>query len=194
MDCLVILQLLAHWLWTEIVFCQLCHPHYNVIDVKSEDNSYMKQMKWLHITKGLGMMYSFSGHIIHLKLLFGGRWKGEQSRHGCILNAMMLIHIANKPSCISTEIILNHGLQYMVILFLVFLLQFSLACACLAVNGDQKDALAEQGWKMSSNKTRSEVQYQFECCGFSQHNLPENDILGHPPCSNVSVPHNFNML
>ncbi|CAG5129593.1 unnamed protein product [Candidula unifasciata] len=71
---------------------------------------------------------------------------------------------------------------YMIILFLVFLLQFSLACACLAVNVGQKETLAEHGWKMSSNNTRSEVQHQFECCGFRHQELTQNDTLGHPPC------------
>ncbi|BFZ06236.1 hypothetical protein BsWGS_09275 [Bradybaena similaris] len=70
----------------------------------------------------------------------------------------------------------------MIILFLVFLLQFSLACACLAVNANQKETLAEHGWKMSSSNTRSEVQREFECCGFRDATLPQNDTLGHPPC------------
>uniref|UniRef100_A0A0B6Z3X8 Tetraspanin n=1 Tax=Arion vulgaris TaxID=1028688 RepID=A0A0B6Z3X8_9EUPU len=71
---------------------------------------------------------------------------------------------------------------YMIILFILFLLQFSLACACLAVNSEQKDSLAEHGWMMSSNLTRSEVQAQFDCCGFKLSNLPQNDPLGHPQC------------
>uniref|UniRef100_A0A0B7AX58 Tetraspanin n=1 Tax=Arion vulgaris TaxID=1028688 RepID=A0A0B7AX58_9EUPU len=75
---------------------------------------------------------------------------------------------------------------YMIILFLLFLLQFSLACACLAVNADQKDSLAEQGWKMSSSKTKGEVQREFECCGFKEANLPQSDLLGHPPCGNTT--------
>lgn len=32
----------------------------------------------------------------------------------------------------------------MVILFLLFLVQFSVACACLAVNSDQQEMLAQQ--------------------------------------------------
>ncbi|ESO93485.1 hypothetical protein LOTGIDRAFT_119219 [Lottia gigantea] len=67
---------------------------------------------------------------------------------------------------------------YMIILFLLFLLQFSLACACLAVNPDQKDDLAERGWKYASNATRTNVQDNFNCCGFKQHHVP----LNHPPC------------
>ncbi|XP_076455544.1 tetraspanin-13-like isoform X1 [Babylonia areolata] len=75
---------------------------------------------------------------------------------------------------------------YMIILFLLFLLQFALACACLAVNADQKDALAEQGWKLASDETRNDVQRQFDCCGFQNRNLPSNQSLGHPKCQGVA--------
>lgn len=75
---------------------------------------------------------------------------------------------------------------YMIILFVLFLLQFSLACACLAVNPEQKDSLAEQGWRLSSNDTRAEVQSQFDCCGFKEANIGPAKDLGHPMCNNVS--------
>ncbi|XP_005111115.1 tetraspanin-13 isoform X2 [Aplysia californica] len=75
---------------------------------------------------------------------------------------------------------------YMIILFVLFLLQFSLACACLAVNTDQKDSLAEQGWRMSGAVTRTQVQSQFNCCGFKDQDLNVEDALGHPPCAAVS--------
>lgn len=39
---------------------------------------------------------------------------------------------------------LNCISQYMLILFLLFLIQFSIACACLAVNTKQQEQLAEQ--------------------------------------------------
>lgn len=71
---------------------------------------------------------------------------------------------------------------YMIILFLLFLLQFALACACLAVNPDQKDQLAKEGWRFASNGTRSDVQRTFNCCGFEDQNLPDNESLGHPIC------------
>ncbi|GFN76004.1 cyclin-dependent kinase 4 [Plakobranchus ocellatus] len=74
----------------------------------------------------------------------------------------------------------------MIILFVLFLLQFSLACACLAVNGEQKDQLAEHGWAASSNYTRADVQSQFDCCGFRDVNLPPKERLGHPNCLNSS--------
>ncbi|KAL8610826.1 hypothetical protein ACOMHN_056681 [Nucella lapillus] len=74
----------------------------------------------------------------------------------------------------------------MIILFLLFLLQFALACACLAVNGEQKDALAEEGWMLASITTRSDVQRQFNCCGFKTQNTPSNESLGHPDCASVA--------
>lgn len=54
----------------------------------------------------------------------------------------------------------------MVILFLLFLLQFSVACACLGVNTEQQEQLAEQGWNKGGNATRARVQDTFTCCGF----------------------------
>lgn len=43
-------------------------------------------------------------------------------------------------------IFLTYFIQYMVILFMLFLIQFSVACACLAVNPDQQEKLAQQVW------------------------------------------------
>lgn len=75
---------------------------------------------------------------------------------------------------------------YMIILFLLFLIQFSLACACLAMNDDQKDALATRGWKYASNKTRYDVQSIFNCCGLARTDLPVTHIMGHPPCAGIA--------
>ncbi|XP_050293265.1 tetraspanin-31-B [Anthonomus grandis grandis] len=55
---------------------------------------------------------------------------------------------------------------YMLILFLLFLIQFSVACACLGVNESQQEQLAEQGWNRVNNATRADVQNTFTCCGF----------------------------
>jgi tetraspanin-13/31 len=72
--------------------------------------------------------------------------------------------------------------QYMIILFLVFLIQFSLACACLAVNQEQRERLAKTGWDMASQQTRNMVQIQSQCCGFK-----DQSSLSHPSCDSVSV-------
>ncbi|KYM97200.1 Tetraspanin-31 [Cyphomyrmex costatus] len=57
--------------------------------------------------------------------------------------------------------------QYMLILFLLFLIQFSIACACLAVNTKQQEQLAEQGWRRVGPDLRAKVQTTFNCCGFN---------------------------
>lgn len=67
----------------------------------------------------------------------------------------------------------------MVILFLLFLIQFSVACACLGVNIAQQEQLAEQGWRRVDNGTKMEVQEAFSCCGFDA--TVDKTIL-HPNC------------
>ncbi|XP_011497018.1 PREDICTED: tetraspanin-31-A isoform X4 [Ceratosolen solmsi marchali] len=57
---------------------------------------------------------------------------------------------------------------YMLILFLLFLIQFSIACACLAVNAKQQEQLADQGWQQVDNQLKEKVEYTFHCCGFNK--------------------------
>ncbi|KAL0104638.1 hypothetical protein PUN28_017404 [Cardiocondyla obscurior] len=71
---------------------------------------------------------------------------------------------------------------YMLILFLLFLIQFSIACACLAVNTKQQEQLAEQGWRRVGPDLRAKVQTTFNCCGFNG----TIDELG-VPCDSVNV-------
>uniref|UniRef100_A0A3B3WS46 Tetraspanin 13a n=1 Tax=Poecilia mexicana TaxID=48701 RepID=A0A3B3WS46_9TELE len=58
---------------------------------------------------------------------------------------------------------------YMMILFVVFVLQFSISCACLALNTDQQNQLLEVGWN-KSEVTREDVEKTLDCCGFSSVN------------------------
>lgn len=53
---------------------------------------------------------------------------------------------------------------YMLILFLLFLVQFSVACACLAFNTDQQHQVAVQGWNNVSPEIKNKVQKTFDCC------------------------------
>uniref|UniRef100_A0A8C6P4V9 Tetraspanin 13a n=1 Tax=Nothobranchius furzeri TaxID=105023 RepID=A0A8C6P4V9_NOTFU len=55
---------------------------------------------------------------------------------------------------------------YMIILFLVFVLQFSISCACLALNKDQQNQLLEVGWNKSES-TQRDVEKTLNCCGYS---------------------------
>jgi len=70
---------------------------------------------------------------------------------------------------------------YMVILFLLLLVQFSVACACLAVNMEEQKQLAEQGWSRVNMELKSEVQQTFSCCGFDGKDH-FNDSMKHPEC------------
>ena len=40
---------------------------------------------------------------------------------------------------------------YMLILFLIFLLQFSVACVCLSISKDQEKTFFQIGWELASN-------------------------------------------
>jgi tetraspanin-13/31 len=73
---------------------------------------------------------------------------------------------------------------YMVILFLLFLIQFSVACACLGVNIAQQEQLAEQGWSRVGNNTRMEVQEVFTCCGFDD---TIDKSIPHPSCEDINM-------
>lgn len=54
----------------------------------------------------------------------------------------------------------------MVILFLLFIIQFSLAVALLAITQDTQKEIARKGWDTSSNETRIEFMHAATCCGF----------------------------
>uniref|UniRef100_A0A4W5PTF8 Tetraspanin 13b n=1 Tax=Hucho hucho TaxID=62062 RepID=A0A4W5PTF8_9TELE len=54
---------------------------------------------------------------------------------------------------------------YMIILFMVFIVQFSVSSACLAINKDQQERLLEVGWN-NSYTTQRDVEKSLNCCGF----------------------------
>nr|XP_057909835.1 tetraspanin-13a [Doryrhamphus excisus] len=58
---------------------------------------------------------------------------------------------------------------YMIILFLVFVVQLVVSCACLALNKDQQNHLLEVGWNKSES-TQRDVEKTLNCCGFSHVN------------------------
>jgi tetraspanin-13/31 len=58
---------------------------------------------------------------------------------------------------------------YMVVLGLIFIIQFSIACACLSVSKDKEIFLAETGWNHSSDATKLQAEKYFGCCGFTNH-------------------------
>ncbi|XP_037308837.1 tetraspanin-13b [Pungitius pungitius] len=55
---------------------------------------------------------------------------------------------------------------YMIILFTVFVMQFSVSCACLSLNKEQQNHLLEVGWNRSE-VTQRDVEKTLNCCGFN---------------------------
>ncbi|XP_043444962.1 tetraspanin-13 isoform X1 [Prionailurus bengalensis] len=58
---------------------------------------------------------------------------------------------------------------YMIILLLVFVVQFSVSCACLALNEEQQGQLLEVGWNNTAS-ARNDIQRNLNCCGFRTYN------------------------
>jgi len=71
------------------------------------------------------------------------------------------------------------------VLGLLFIVQFVVACACLAIGPSQQKSLFHTGW-YEAEGLRGNMQRQFDCCGA----FPESDNdtdLSHPPCNLTSV-------
>jgi len=57
---------------------------------------------------------------------------------------------------------------YMVVLFLIFLIQFSVACAALGINETDEKTIILRAWKAAETKTPSviaQAEVTFDCCG-----------------------------
>jgi len=75
---------------------------------------------------------------------------------------------------------------YMVILLIVFLIQFSIACACLTVSVSSQKELARQGWRSVDDHTKSQAQVTFTCCGYADVTLNSTEnVMGHPSCDMI---------
>ena len=70
---------------------------------------------------------------------------------------------------------------YMIIIFLIFLIQFSVAIACLAVTAEQQHKLLAELWHQASDATKEEAQYQLSCCGFDNKTIVDAG-LSQPKC------------
>ena len=69
----------------------------------------------------------------------------------------------------------------MIILFFLFIVQFAIACSCLAVTKHQQRIFAEEGWNEVSDEIKSDVQTTFNCCGFNSTTADD-----HPSCDAVN--------
>ncbi|XP_036419805.1 tetraspanin-13a [Colossoma macropomum] len=78
---------------------------------------------------------------------------------------------------------------YMVILFMVFIVQFSVSCACLAINKEQQNLLLEIGWNKSESMQK-DLERTLNCCDFSNVNYSETceaDCFRETSCEPCSV-------
>ena len=78
----------------------------------------------------------------------------------------------------------------MIILFLLFLVQFALACACLALSSEQQHKVLKVGWSQASDQLKQEMQEHFSCCGFDNETVADNlneNGMNHPPCDKVAI-------
>ncbi|KAI1285808.1 Tetraspanin-31 [Halotydeus destructor] len=78
---------------------------------------------------------------------------------------------------------------YMVILFILFLVQFSIACACLAIGDDQQMDIVDKGWSESTPEVQIEAQRFFHCCALHNATSSQLDVCskGSYCCLNGSV-------
>jgi len=81
----------------------------------------------------------------------------------------------------------------MIVLILLFIVQFSVACACLALNLYQQQLLFVMGWHRASASMKYSMQAKYDCCGvteeYQNETLYSNTDLGygHPPCANSTL-------
>lgn len=58
--------------------------------------------------------------------------------------------------------------QYMSIMFVLFVVQFSLAFGCLSFTQPQVVSLASDGWDSSNSLVRHRAEHFWSCCGFNR--------------------------
>jgi len=65
---------------------------------------------------------------------------------------------------------------YMVILFLIFIIQFSVSCAALATSEETEKTLVQDGWNKVSDDVKFSAEKIFNCCGL---NLADQNTTGY---------------
>lgn len=77
---------------------------------------------------------------------------------------------------------------YMIVLFMLFLVQFSVACACLALSDAQQHELFRVGWAGASVALKAKTQTYFSCCGYNkttQDRINATEKYFHPSCAKL---------
>jgi len=84
---------------------------------------------------------------------------------------------------------------YMIILSLIFIIQFSVACAALGIDQDQEIKVLHKAWDAADNSTRLNAERFLSCCGFESTDevagecqkidVCKGDPIPCPPCINI---------
>jgi len=64
---------------------------------------------------------------------------------------------------------------YMVVLFSIFVIQFSVACSCLAVGEEDEIQILSKAWKVADTNAKKDWDKTFQCCGFTDLNVTEDE-------------------
>jgi len=67
---------------------------------------------------------------------------------------------------------------YAVILGILFIIQFSVSVAALAINSQQQESILQSAWETLSVESKEDVMSQFDCCSFQNVSAPITDPLG----------------
>jgi len=65
---------------------------------------------------------------------------------------------------------------YMVILFLIFIIQFSVSCAALSTSEETEKKLVKDGWNTVSNDVKFTAESIFNCCGLNKADMNETQV------------------
>uniref|UniRef100_A0ACB8FW07 Tetraspanin-13 n=1 Tax=Sphaerodactylus townsendi TaxID=933632 RepID=A0ACB8FW07_9SAUR len=79
---------------------------------------------------------------------------GAVKHHQVLLFFMLLVFVETSKACS------------------VFIIQFSVSCACLTLNKDQQSQLLEVGWN-NTNSAKQDIERNLNCCGFRNVNKDE---------------------
>lgn len=64
---------------------------------------------------------------------------------------------------------------YMVVLFSIFVIQFSVACSCLAVGEEDEIQILSKAWKVADINAKKDWDKTFKCCGFKGLDITEDE-------------------
>jgi len=77
---------------------------------------------------------------------------------------------------------------YMIVLFMIFIIQFSVACAALSIDQGQEIEVLRKAWGSADNSTRLNAEKFLGCCGFDNVTEFPEDCIQIPACGTSQPP------